>query len=282
MTDIDDTLTRDGRLPAAVYAGPRAARDGGRPVIVPVTGRSAGWAHLILHHWPVPAVVAESGGLCLYRDPQGMPAMAVPRRSRSDRRRPAPDRGRGRRGAARASRTRPRERQRLPPRRLRDRPRRDGDTGGRSRPDRAGHRDAGGARLQGAREQRPHQCLARRLRQGTDGACATCSRSAASQPTTAVSRWAFIGDAPNDASMFAAFPLSVGVANLARYAGALEAAPRWLTARRLRRRVHRIRPVTSSMPSRVGARLRTEPHPTGGPCHEPATEIRHHHRRHDA
>lgn len=68
LTDIDDTLTRDGRLAASTFhALERLHRAGIR--IVPVTGRSAGWAHMILKTWPVDAVVAESGGLYLARDP---------------------------------------------------------------------------------------------------------------------------------------------------------------------------------------------------------------------
>lgn len=72
FTDIDDTLTVAGKLPAAVYAALERLRDAGF-AIVPVTGRSAGWAHMTLHHWPVEAVVAESGGVCLHRDADGIP-----------------------------------------------------------------------------------------------------------------------------------------------------------------------------------------------------------------
>ena len=39
----------------------------------------------------------------------------------------------------------------------------------------------------------------------------------------------FVGDSPNDAPMFAYFPRSVGVANIARFAGRLEAAPAYVT-----------------------------------------------------
>ena len=43
------------------------------------------------------------------------------------------------------------------------------------------------------------------------------------------SAWVFVGDAPNDASMFAQFRRSVGVANLARFADRLPATPAFLT-----------------------------------------------------
>ncbi|RKK03739.1 HAD-IIB family hydrolase [Pseudoroseomonas wenyumeiae] len=62
LTDIDDTLTLDGRLPAAAYAALEALHDAGIAV-VPVTGRPAGWCDAIARHWPVAAVVGENGAL---------------------------------------------------------------------------------------------------------------------------------------------------------------------------------------------------------------------------
>jgi len=41
--------------------------------------------------------------------------------------------------------------------------------------------------------------------------------------------FAFAGDSPNDAPMFAFFECSVGVANVARFAGRLEAEPKYIT-----------------------------------------------------
>ena len=38
----------------------------------------------------------------------------------------------------------------------------------------------------------------------------------------------FIGDAPNDESLFVRFPLSVGVSNIAAHLSAMQARPRWL------------------------------------------------------
>jgi HAD superfamily hydrolase (TIGR01484 family) len=60
LTDIDDTLTHEGRLPAASYAALEALRLSGLKVI-PVTGRPAGWCDLIARQWPVDAVVGENG-----------------------------------------------------------------------------------------------------------------------------------------------------------------------------------------------------------------------------
>ena len=60
--DIDDTLTSGGLLPAAAYPAVWAARDAGL-LVVPVTGRPAGWCDHLARMWPVAAVVGENGGL---------------------------------------------------------------------------------------------------------------------------------------------------------------------------------------------------------------------------
>ncbi|MEW6673928.1 MAG: HAD-IIB family hydrolase [Thermodesulfobacteriota bacterium] len=60
LTDIDDTLTIKGRLPAAVFfAMERLQRAGIR--IVPVTGRPAGWCDHMARFWPIDALVGENG-----------------------------------------------------------------------------------------------------------------------------------------------------------------------------------------------------------------------------
>lgn len=60
LTDIDDTLTSDGRLPATAYGALERLRAAGR-IVVPVTGRPGGWCDLIARLWPVDAVVGENG-----------------------------------------------------------------------------------------------------------------------------------------------------------------------------------------------------------------------------
>ncbi|OZI28701.1 HAD family hydrolase [Bordetella genomosp. 1] len=60
LTDIDDTLTTDGRLPAAAYAAMERLELAGIRV-VPITGRPAGWCDHIVRMWPVRAVVGENG-----------------------------------------------------------------------------------------------------------------------------------------------------------------------------------------------------------------------------
>jgi HAD superfamily hydrolase (TIGR01484 family) len=60
LTDIDDTLTTDGRLTAVAYAAMERLEQAGLAVI-PITGRPAGWCDHIARMWPVAAVVGENG-----------------------------------------------------------------------------------------------------------------------------------------------------------------------------------------------------------------------------
>ncbi len=62
LTDIDDTLTLLGRLPASAYTALWRLATAGYQVI-PVTGRPAGWCDLIARQWPVAGVVGENGAL---------------------------------------------------------------------------------------------------------------------------------------------------------------------------------------------------------------------------
>jgi len=67
FTDIDGTLTgEDGRIPAQVFSTLERLRDAGL-TIVPVTGRPAGWCDLIARTWPVDGVIGENGGLYFRR-----------------------------------------------------------------------------------------------------------------------------------------------------------------------------------------------------------------------
>jgi HAD superfamily hydrolase (TIGR01484 family) len=67
FTDIDDTLTTDGRLPAEAYAAMEYLQSAGIAV-VPITGRPAGWCDLIARIWPVDGVVGENGAFYFHYD----------------------------------------------------------------------------------------------------------------------------------------------------------------------------------------------------------------------
>lgn len=60
LLDIDDTLTTEGRLTASAYAALERAHAAGL-LVVPITGRPAGWCDHIARMWPVDAVVGENG-----------------------------------------------------------------------------------------------------------------------------------------------------------------------------------------------------------------------------
>ncbi len=60
LTDIDDTLTSGGALPAVAYFALEKLRAAGL-LVIPVTGRPAGWCDLIARLWPVDGVVGENG-----------------------------------------------------------------------------------------------------------------------------------------------------------------------------------------------------------------------------
>jgi HAD superfamily hydrolase (TIGR01484 family) len=67
LTDIDDTLTLHGRLPACAYEALEKLHDAGFHV-VPITGRPAGWCDHIARMWPVDAVVGENGAFYFQYD----------------------------------------------------------------------------------------------------------------------------------------------------------------------------------------------------------------------
>jgi hypothetical protein len=60
LTDIDDTLTNGGRLPADVFVAMERLRAAGIR-IMPITGRPAGWCDHIARMWPVDGLVGENG-----------------------------------------------------------------------------------------------------------------------------------------------------------------------------------------------------------------------------
>ncbi|MCC7251635.1 MAG: HAD-IIB family hydrolase [Hyphomicrobium sp.] len=66
LTDMDDTLTFDGRLAARTYATlERLQADGVR--VIPVTAAPAGWCDQMVRMWPIAAVIGENGGFCFTR-----------------------------------------------------------------------------------------------------------------------------------------------------------------------------------------------------------------------
>ena len=67
LTDIDDTLTNSGRLPAVAYSAIERLKKAGIKT-VPITGRPAGWCDHIARMWPVDGLVGENGAFYFYYD----------------------------------------------------------------------------------------------------------------------------------------------------------------------------------------------------------------------
>lgn len=62
FSDIDDTMTSGGKLSSEVYSRLWDLNTAGL-ILIPVTGRPAGWCEMIARTWPVYGVVGENGAL---------------------------------------------------------------------------------------------------------------------------------------------------------------------------------------------------------------------------
>ena len=69
FTDIDETVSTRGKITSEAYDALWRLHDAGLWVI-PITGRSAGWCDHIARFWPVDAVVGENGGFYFHHDGQ--------------------------------------------------------------------------------------------------------------------------------------------------------------------------------------------------------------------
>ena len=224
LTDIDDTLTRDGAIDPPALAALGALQAAGVPVVA-ITGRPMGWSEPFARDWPLDAIVAENGAVALFR--QGG-AMVVEYAQDEPTRRV--NRARLDAAAARVLREVPGA--------LLAR-----DSAGRVTDIAVDHSEF---------TQLPPAAIDRVVAiMRAEGMNATVSSihvngwfGTHDKPSGArwiVQRlygrtlddereaWAYVGDSTNDQAMFARFPLSVGVANLRRFAAELTVWPRYLT-----------------------------------------------------
>ena len=70
LTDMDETLTYQGRLAAQTYDALERLQQAGVKVI-PVTAAPAGWCDQMARMWPVDGVIGENGGLFFQRAAEG-------------------------------------------------------------------------------------------------------------------------------------------------------------------------------------------------------------------
>ena len=229
FADIDDTLTTDGKLTAEAYSALAALHASGL-LVVPITGRPAGWCDHIARMWPVDAVVGENGAFYFaydratrklvkrFRDAEPVRA-AYRDRLAAVRQRILAEVA----GTALASDQHYREAD-LAIDYCEDVPRL-----GDAAVDRivAIMREAGmtakvsSIHVNGWFGVYDKLGMTRTLMQEHVGVDLDRDRA----------RYVFIGDSPNDAPLFAYFPISVGVANVRRFAARLEHAPAYVTVK---------------------------------------------------
>jgi len=224
FTDIDDTLTRDGDIEAAALLALQALAAAGLPVVA-ITGRPLGWSQPFARAWPVAAIVAENGAVAMVRE--GGKLLTEFAQNEATR---AANARRLQAAAARVLAAVP------------------GASLARDSPGRAtdiaiDHSEF--AHLDDA-------AIARVLAlMRSEGMWATVSSihingwfGSHSKLTAAywmlqrlygrdlaseLPHWVYVGDSPNDQLMFQHFPLSVGVANLQRFAAQLQQWPTYIT-----------------------------------------------------
>jgi HAD superfamily hydrolase (TIGR01484 family) len=230
LTDIDDTLTRDGLLrPSAFAALHRLAEAGVR--VVPVTGRPAGWCDMIARQWPVAGVVGENGALWFRYDPSG-PRIARGHWFGQDRRRA--DRARldalARRIAEEIPAARPASDQAYRESDLAIDWCEDVEALSRGQLDRIVElAEEAGATVRVS-------SIHVNIWFGEFSKLAMTERFLADALAIDVradpDAFVFVGDSPNDSTMFGYFANSVGVANVLEFVGRIEAEPTYVTPSR--------------------------------------------------
>jgi len=76
LFDVDETFTTHGLMHAETYATLFALRDAGITA-VPVTGRPSGWGNVMLSTWPIKACVTENGGVISWKNASGIAVQQV-------------------------------------------------------------------------------------------------------------------------------------------------------------------------------------------------------------
>jgi HAD superfamily hydrolase (TIGR01484 family) len=230
MTDIDDTLTTEGRLETVAYAALERLSAAGIAV-VPVTGRPAGWCDMIARFWPVAAVVGENGAFWYAYD------HAARRMTRHHALSPE-ERAAGR---AKLEALAPRILATVPGARIAaDQPFRETDLAidfaedvgplPAADIDRIVAIFAEAGAVAKVSSIHVNGWFGRFDKRTT--ARAMLAQHFALSEAEMLARCAFAGDSPNDAPMFAHFPLSVGVANVRDFIDRMAHLPAFVTARR--------------------------------------------------
>ncbi|MBP5990501.1 MAG: HAD-IIB family hydrolase [Piscinibacter sp.] len=224
LTDIDDTLTHEGAIEPEALAALGALRAAGLPVIA-ITGRPAGWSEPFAREWPITAIVAENGAVALFmRGGELQIEYAQDEATRTHN---------AQRLAAAARRV------------LREVP---GSTLARDSAGRitdiaidhsefAQLDEAAIARVVALMQDEGMNATVSSIHVNGwfgdhdkwSGARWIVQRLLGRELEAERARWVYVGDSTNDQLMFEHFPLSVGVANLMRFAAQLHTWPAWIS-----------------------------------------------------
>jgi len=224
MTDIDDTLTRDGAIEPAALAALHELAAAGVPVVA-ITGRPVGWSRPFAATWPVAAIVPENGAVALIRAGAGVVTEYA-----QDATTRAVNAQRLQAAAARVLRE-------VPGATLAR------DSAGRVTDIAVDHSEF--AHLDARAIERVVAIMRAAGMSATvssihvngwfgshtklSGARWIVQRLTGRDLEREIGAWVYVGDSLNDQEMFGHFPLSVGVANLRRFAAELIVWPAYLT-----------------------------------------------------
>ena len=224
MTDIDDTLTRDGAIEPVALQALHDLHAAGVPVLA-ITGRPHGWSVPFARAWPVAAIVAENGAVALIDGPQGVQTVF------------AQDEATRNRNALRLQQVAEQVLQQVPGARLAQ------DSAGRLTDIAVDHSEF--SHLDAAAIAQVVRLLKAAGMTATvssihingwfgahskwTGAQWMLQQLFGRQLDDEADRWVYVGDSTNDQLMFRHFPHSVGVANLRRFAAELQHWPAWIT-----------------------------------------------------
>jgi len=230
LTDIDETVSTHSRLTADAYAAMEALKKAGL-LVIPVTGRPAGWCDQIARFWPVDAVIGENGAFWMWHDEKARKLRTrfiQPEAERAD--------GRRRLEAVRAEVMRS-----VPGAGIAsDQPYRLADLAIDFCEDVPALPRSDVERIVSIFEKHGAQAKVSSIH--VNGWFGNYDKLTTTRAMMAelfgvdlareAAHYVFSGDSPNDSPMFGFFPNAVGVANVRDFADAMPKLPRWITSAR--------------------------------------------------
>jgi HAD superfamily hydrolase (TIGR01484 family) len=235
FTDIDDTLTTEGAITHDALQALHDLKAAGLHVIA-ITGRPVGWSEAFALAWPVDAIVAENGAVALQNiNKIGLQTIGIMHKQ-----------------LLKSYQTETAQRAKNYARMQQVLARIESEVPGAQRSSDSPGRETDMAIDHSEFTQLSPECIARvvhiMLQEGMhatvssihingwfgqhnklQGARWITQQLFDRDLTAELDRWAFIGDSTNDQLMFEAFPHSVGVANVSRFAQQLTHLPRYIT-----------------------------------------------------